>query len=183
MISRAGSCAILRRVVHRAVMARRHGKPKELEQLRLVAARMFEMDRPTKEIATAVGRDEQTIRAWRRAWRASGVDGLRAKPHPGRTPKLSAEQWQEVLSMLLRSPREFGYADAYLGTTTLMARLIWDQLGVAFHHDYVGEQLHRLGWSCQRPAKRAKERDGAAIQHWRDVTWPDLLKKAATAAP
>lgn len=161
-------------------MARRHGKPKELEQLRLVAARMFEMGRPTREIATAVGRDEQTVRAWRRVWRTSGVGGLRAKPHPGRQPKLSAEQWQAVLSMLLRSPREFGY-DAYLWTTTLMARLIRDRLGVEFHHDYVGEMLHRLGWSCQQPAKRAKERDEAAIRHWRDVTWPGLLKKAATA--
>ena len=164
-----------------ARMARRHGTPKELEQLRLVAARMFEMDRPTKEIATAVGRDEQTVRAWRRVWRASGVGGLAAKPHPGRAPKLSAAQWQAVLSMLLRSPRDFGY-DAYLWTTTLMARLIWDRRGVAFHHDYVGEMLHKLGWSCQQPAKRAKERDEAAVQHWRDAIWPDLLKKAATAA-
>jgi transposase len=163
-------------------MARRHGKPAELEQLRLVAARMFEMGRPSREIATATGRDEQTIRAWRRVWRKAGVDGLRAKPHPGRAPKLTAEQWQAVLSMLLRPPRDFGYADAYLWTTTLMARLIWDHFGVDFHHDYVGEMLHKLGWSCQRPAKRAKERDEAAIQHWRDVTWPDLLKKVATAA-
>jgi transposase len=162
-------------------MSRRHGKPKELEQLRMVAARMFEMDRPTREIAKAVGRDDQTIRAWRRAWRARGIDGLRAKPHPGREPKLTAAQWQRVLSMLGRSPRDFGY-DAYLWTTTLMARLIRDQLGVAFHHDYVGEMLHKLGWSCQRPAKRAKERDDAAIARWVGVTWPDLLKKAATAA-
>lgn len=148
----------------------------------MVAARMFAMDRPTQEIATATGRDEQTVRAWRRVWRTAGHEGLRAKPHPGRAPKLSAAQWQAVLSMLLRPPRDFGYADAYLWTTTLMARLIRDRFGVDFHHDYVGEMLHRLGWSCQRPSKQAKERDEAAVQHWRDVTWPELLKKVATAA-
>lgn len=148
----------------------------------MVAARMFEMGRPTSEIAKAVGRDEQTIRAWRRAWRAAGVEGLRAKPHPGREPKLTAAQWQRVLSMLAQSPQAHGYDGAYLWTTTLMARLIHDRFGVTFHHDYVGEMLHKLGWSCQRPAKRSKERDEAAVRSWVTVTWPDLLKKVAGAA-
>ena len=163
-------------------MARRHGKPAELEQLRLVAARMFEMDRPTKETAQAIDRDEQTVRAWRRVWRAAGADGLRAKPHRGREPKLTAAQWQHVLSMLAHPPHAYGYDDGYLWTTALIARLIADRLGVAFHHDHVGEMLHRLGWSWQRPAKRARERDEAAVQHWREVSAPELFKKAATAA-
>src|SRR4051812_35237762 len=102
---------------------RRHGSPAELEQLRFVAARMFAMDRPTKEIACALDRDDQTIRAWRRAWEKDPVDGLKAKTHEGRTPKLSKQQWQQVLVELGRSPQEHGY-DAYLWTTTLMARLI-----------------------------------------------------------
>ena len=32
--------------------------------------------------------------------------------------------------------------------------------------------LHRLGWSVQVPARRAAERDGAAIAAWRQETWP-----------
>jgi transposase len=163
-------------------MSRRHGKPRELEQLRLVAARMFEIDRPTKEIATAVDRDEQTVRAWRRVWQARGMEGLRAKPHPGRVPKLSGAQWQLVLSMLARPPQEHGYAHAYLWTTALMARLIKREFGVDYHHDHVGEVLHRLGWSCQRPATWAKERDDAAVARWAAVEWPMILKKAVTAA-
>jgi transposase len=163
-------------------MSRRHGKPKELEQLRMVAARMFEMGRPTGEIARAVGRGGQTVRAWRRVWRGGGAAALEAKPHPGREPKLSAAQWQQVLALLARPPAEHGYADAYLWTTTLMARLIKDRFAVDHHHDYVGEMLHKLGWSCQRPAKRAKERDEQAIAAWRATEWPALLKKAVTTA-
>lgn len=149
----------------------------------MVAARMFELKRPTHEVAHAVGRDAQTVRGWRRAWRAGDerAEALAAKPHPGRTPKLSAAQWQEVLAMLAEPPKAHGY-DAYLWTTSLMARLIKERFGVEHHHDYVGEVLHKLGWSCQRPAKLAKERDEQAIAAWRDQEWPALLKKVVRTA-
>ena len=64
-----------------------------------------------------------------------------------------------MLGWLAQAPKDHGY-DAYLWTTPLMARLIHDKFGVQFHHDYVGEMLHQLGWSCQRPAKRAGGRGG-----------------------
>lgn len=157
------------------------GKAAELEQLRMVAARMFEMELPTQEIAQAVGRDDQTIRQWRRRWKEAGVEGLQAKPHPGRTPKLDRQRWEQVLEMLLHSPQEHGY-NAHLWTTPLMARLIQEKFGVSYHHDYIGEMLHKLGWSCQRPAKQARERDEQAIAYWREMTWPELLKKVKSAA-
>lgn len=68
----------------------------------MVAARLFAMKRPTREIAVAVDRNEQTVRAWNRAWREQGVEGLRSKPHPGREPKLSKAQWRQVLKELSR---------------------------------------------------------------------------------
>lgn len=62
-----------------------------------------------------------------------------------------------------------------------MARLIAEKFGVSYHHDYIGEMLHQLGWSCQRPAKQARERDDEAIERWRQVEWPAFLKKVARA--
>ena len=146
--------------------------------MRLVAGRLFELGRPTAEIAHATGRRPQTVRAWRRAWRKDPAT-LRARTHPGRTPRLSPEQWQAVLVQLARSPQDHGY-DAYLWTTTLMARMIKEKFDVDYHHDYVGEMLHKLGWSCQRPTKRSQERDEQAIALWQQETWPTLLKKVAT---
>ena len=32
--------------------------------------------------------------------------------------------------------------------------------------------LHRIGWSVQVPARRAAERDEAAVAAWRQETWP-----------
>ena len=32
----------------------------------------------------------------------------------------------------------------------------------------------RLGFSAQKPERQARERDEAAIERWRRVTWPKL---------
>jgi transposase len=34
--------------------------------------------------------------------------------------------------------------------------------------------LRRLGWSVQRPARRASERDDAEIARWRAQEWPRI---------
>jgi Winged helix-turn helix len=39
----------------------------------------------------------------------------------------------------------------------------------------------RLGWTVQRPARRAKERDEQAVQHWVAYEWPRI--KGARANP
>jgi hypothetical protein len=34
-----------------------------------------------------------------------------------------------------------------------------------------------MGWSLQRPAKRAKERNEQAVRNWMAKKWPELKKK------
>ena len=43
--------------------------------------------------------------------------------------------------------------------------------------------LHRIGWSVQVPARRAAERDEAAIAAWREETWPTVKGRRRTWAP
>ena len=157
-------------------------KPKslaELEQLRMVACRLFELDRPTDEIAHAVASSPQTVRDWRRRWKAGGVEALKASVHPGPRPRMSQTQWGEVIGLLGAGPQAQGF-DAYLWTAAMIGQLIERKYGVKYHHDYVGQMLHRYGWSPQRPAKQARERDEAAIAQWREVEWVALLKKASS---
>lgn len=148
----------------------------------MVAARMFELDLPTDEIAHVVAKDDQTVRRWKRQWKAGGVEALKARPHPGSPPRLSRERWLEVIDLLGRPPRDYGF-DAYLWTAALIGRLIEQKFNVTYHHDYVGEMLHKFNFSPQRPAKMARERDEAAIARWREVEWPALVKKVDAATP
>ena len=40
--------------------------------------------------------------------------------------------------------------------------------------------LHRIGWSVQVPARRAAERNEAAITAWREETWPVVKGRRRT---
>lgn len=155
---------------------RRPGSQAEWEKLRLIAANMFEQGLVTKVIATSLGVDDQTVRRWRRAFRAAGRDGLLASKHTGRPPKMDAGQKLRLRELLLKTPVECGF-DKYLWTLQLIADLILREFGISYHHDHVGVILHELEFTHQKPARRARERDEEKIARWRSEVWPDLLKK------
>jgi putative transposase len=51
-----------------------------------------------------------------------------------------------------------------LWTCPRVARLISSLFGVTYHVDHIGRLLHMLGWSPQKPERRAIERDEAKIR-------------------
>jgi transposase len=157
---------------------RKKGKPEELEHTRLIAARMFEQQLETTQIAGSLGVNAQTVRRWRREYVLGGVDALRSSVHPGRSPLLNEAQRTKLTELLLKSPAECGF-NRYLWTTQLIADLIQREFGVCYHHDHVGRLLGALGFTHQKPARRARERDEARIEAWRLEIWPELLKKSA----
>jgi transposase len=156
---------------------RKKGSGEAWEARRMIAANMFEQAKESREIAAAIGVAAQTVREWRRAFRAGGRAALLSGKSTGRPRKLDEAQRQQLLALLAQPPASHGYVDAHLWTTKLIARLIQETFGIRHHHDHVGVILHELGWSPQVPARRAKERDEARIAQWRDQFWPALLKK------
>ena len=58
-----------------------------------------------------------------------------------------------------------------------MAAVIERVSGVAYHPHHVWRILReQLGWSWQRPARRAVERNDAAIARWVKQRWPHRKK-------
>jgi transposase len=71
-----------------------------------------------------------------------------------------------------------------LWTLARVAKLIERELGVAYSTVNVWRILRELGFSSQRPAGRAIQRDEAAIKQWRTKRWPALKKSpGAKGAP
>jgi transposase len=155
------------------------GSALELERVRLIAVRMFERGVPCKQIAQDVGVHVQTVRQWRRIWHKTGAEGLLHKPHPGRPALLGADQKQELLQLLQHEPTAHGFS-RHFWTTAMIAELIKQKFGIDYHHDWVGEMLHALGMSWQKPMRRARERDEVKIASWRSELWPQLQKKVPT---
>ena len=52
--------------------------------------------------------------------------------------------------------------------------LIKKLTGARYHPGHVWRLMGALGFSCQRPERRAVERDEPAIRHWKRVRWPEI---------
>jgi transposase len=147
-----------------------------MEERRMRAADLFEQDVIPAEIARQVGVSHQIVSDWRAAWRRSGRDGLRGAGRAGRLPKLSREQLAQVEVVLAKGAEANGYATD-LWTLKRVAEVIERVTGVTYHPARVWYILRQaLGWSWQRPARRATERNDEAIQRWVKQRWPRLKK-------
>jgi len=154
---------------------RPHGSPQLLEQRRCSMIRFFRQQLSLHEIARRVGCHASSVLRWRRAWKQRCRTGLKAKPAPGRPPRLSRAQKQRLVKLLLRGAVAHGYRTE-LWTTQRVAEVIERQWLVKYHRNHVGKLLHQLGWSHQKPERRALERDEAAIDEWKRSVWPRVKK-------
>jgi transposase len=130
---------------------------------------------PPVEVAQRVGADRRSVRRWKATARTEGVRGLRARPASGRPPKLRAKQRSKLEALLLKGAQAAGYHND-LWTCPRVAEMIERRFGVCYHVDHIGRLLHDLGWSAQKPARRALERDEPAIRRWVCEDWPRVKK-------
>ena len=141
------------------------------------AVALFEQDVIPAEIARQVGVGHQTVSEWRTIWRQGGRDALRAAGRAGRLPKLTREHLVDVEAALAQGPEANGYATD-LWTLARVAEVIERVSGVSYHPHHVWRILReQLGWSWQRPARRAKERNDEAIHQWVKQRWPAVKKE------
>ncbi len=151
-----------------------------LEARRQQAARLLAAARETHgAIARRLAVSRQSVMRWYRAWRKGGRAALRAA---GRKPRLAPTQMVRIEAALRQGPRAHGFR-TNLWTLPRVARLINDLTGVQYHPGHVWRLLGALDWTLQRPAKRAKERNEAAIQHWVTTRWPAVKKTLGVAEP
>jgi transposase len=152
------------------------------EQKRQQAAAMFEAGARQAEVVAALGASRSAVSKWHTAWANGGAAALAARQASGRPPKVTSEQLVSLEQELLRGPKAHGYATE-LWTLARIRRLIHDLFGVWYDTAHVWWLLGRMGWSCQKPARRAKQRDEAAIERWRKERWPKIKKGPCGAAP
>ena len=149
---------------------------KEMERRRKRGASLFEKGYSAAEVARRVGASRQATSRWKKAWMRGGTTALTSKGTAGRKPGLNDEQRRQVIDALLEGPLARGYR-TNLWTLPRVALLIKDLTGVSYHSGHVWRLLRALHFSCQRPSRRALERDEQKISHWKRYLWPNLKKK------
>ena len=151
------------------------GTTKQLEQRRRKAIALLKQGCGVRETARLIGASPSTVTEWRKAYEKQGEAFFQAHSPPGRPPGLSQKHKKKLEKLLLKSARKNGYGTK-LWTLQRVAEVIEKHFGIAYESSSVWHILKDMGWSCQKPQKRARERDEQAIVAWRKKDWPRIKK-------
>ncbi|MEU2236920.1 helix-turn-helix domain-containing protein, partial [Streptomyces vietnamensis] len=133
------------------------------EARRVRAAELFDQGRSNAEIARMLRVSDESVRRWKRVWEKDGPDALRRRPATGRPPKLNDAQVERVRAALEQGAQAHGF-EADLWTLERVGLVVERVAGAALSRASVWRLLTgRLGWSLQRPERRAVERDESEI--------------------
>lgn len=151
------------------------GSPGTLERRRRRAIKLLEAGLQPVEVARQLGVDRRSVRRWKAAYRKRGDTGIRAQPAPGRPAALDRKDKARLERLLLKGAEAAGYGTD-LWTCPRVAEVIAEWFGVEYHVDHIGRLLRGMGWSPQKPTRRAVERDESAIRGWVKSDWPRVKK-------
>jgi transposase len=155
------------------------------EERRLEAGRLLQTSQHTQaDIARQLGVSRMTVSRWakRLAQHQGDIGSLKNRGIPGRPPRLTAEQWHQVLTLLQHGALKAGF-DTDRWTLRRVRALILVEFGVEYHAHYVARRLKALGWSPQHPAVYARERNDELVRAWLRHDWPRIKKRRAAPGP
>jgi transposase len=145
-----------------------------LEAIRIRAVRQVEKGQSPEDVIRALGFCRACIYNWIAKYREGGFDALRAKPVPGRPPKLNGRQLEWITRTIAdKNPLQLKFEFA-LWTREMVRQLIRERFDVRLSDVSVGRLLRKLGFSPQRPLRRAYEQDKQAARQWVEEDYPAI---------
>ena len=153
----------------------------EATKKRVRAGRLLQKGKTVAEIALDVGVARQTVYTWKALFNDGGIDALRAVPSRGRPARLDDAQREDLRRAILQKPTEHGFGTE-LWTIKRVGVVIKRLHGVKFGQTQIWRILGSLGFSPQKPNKRAIERNEDVVRSWKCSTWAALKKKPTAMA-
>jgi transposase len=151
------------------------GTPQELEQRRVRGLQLLGEGFSPVEVARQIGVDRRSVRRWKAAARTGGAAAVAAKPASGRPRRLTARDLIRLRRLLMKGALAAGLPTD-LWTCPRVSWLIQRHFAVHYHPAHVSRVLHGLGFSPQKPTRRAVERDEERIRAWIAQDWPRVKK-------
>ncbi len=125
------------------------------EQRRLRGIALLDQGLTQVKVARELRVTPAAVCQWARTHRHDGKKALKARPHPGPTPKLTGRQLSQLEKMLLKGPRPHGFSTERW-TLQRVAELVDHRFGVTYDPSGIWHVLRRLGWSCRKPDLRGR---------------------------
>src|SRR5918995_2999761 len=157
-------------------MSRPVGTADELERRRKQAVQAVAGGESRTTVAKVLGVHYKTVARWVRA--ASQPGGLDAKPQPAPAPGLTDAHLRRLAGLLSKGAKAHGWHNE-LWTAARVARLIERHFDISYHPEHVRKILkRRLGWTSQKPRRRARERDDKEVARWVGDEFPRIVRQA-----
>lgn len=163
-------------------MSTREAPPHDWKEgRRLRALELYEQGWKPIRIAEALGVTRGAVSQWLTRARTGGRAALRHRSPPGASPRLTAEHRAAIPTLLARGAEAHGFI-GQVWTTGRVATVIKRSFGVSYHPAHISRLLRQIGWTRQKPVRRASQRDERKVTAWRDEDWPALQAKPRTKA-
>ena len=154
----------------------------QMEERRLAAAALLRHGRLSQAgIARQLGVSRASVSRWAATLAQEGPRGLATRARTGRPPRLDPRDWIRLGRLLDRGAVAAGFATERW-TLGRIAVLIEREFRARYHPRYLERPLKAHGFSVQRPATRAKERDELVIAAWPKRDWVALKKRPSASA-
>ena len=148
---------------------------KELERRRLAAAEDLLKGISQWDISCKYNVNPSSVCRWNQMLQEHGKEGLRQRKAPGNPSKLSQEQQQDLREILLNGAAVYGYKTD-LWTLRRVAEVIKEEFGITYNFYSLSDVLHRMGFSPQKPKRKATERNEATVRTWLADHWTKAQK-------
>lgn len=139
---------------------------------------MFDRGKTQYAVAKHFGVSTAATNKWHAAWKADKKKGLLSKGHPGFISQYTAEKKKKLKALILSGPKKAGYATDFWTIDRIRA-VAKKKLGVTLATKQTWQTIIALGFSVQKPERRAKERNEKAIADWKLTEFPKLKKMGA----
>ena len=152
---------------------RRKGTSEQLAIVRNRGLSLLKTGKEPKEVAEILNVTRRSVYRWRQENKKR--KRKKAIGPVGRPRKLTQKQIKKLEKALDRGAFAFGYAGDYW-TLDRIAQIIWQLFEVRYHPNAVWHVMDRIGWSSQRPQRRALHRNEEAIVAWKKEVFPEIKK-------
>lgn len=157
-------------------MSRPLGTAAELERRRKQAVQAVADGESRATVAAVFGVHYKTVARWVRA--AGTPGGVDARPRPAPSPGLTDADLRRLEGLLLEGAKAHGWHN-HLWTAARVARLIERHFRIRYHPEHVRKILkRRLGWTSQKPRRKARERNDKEVARWVGDEFPRIVREA-----
>jgi len=149
-----------------------------LQTMRIKAVAAVKRGELVSSVAATFGVNERSVYRWLADYANGGQKALQAKPIPGRPTILKTKHLRWLADTVRNTTPQQHRFEFALWTLSVIADIIKREFQITLSRSAVGRAMASLGFTPQRPLRRARERDPVLVERWEREDYPAIAHEA-----